>query len=388
MSDIPPEIFADTSLNLPPVREFSDRTTLWLLEDPLNLRDLLRIYSPELTEHLDFSQAQRINRSFIPADLQKEECDLLFRVPYLLHSNKAAQAQAGEAETKDEADAEPGPPCVWIYLLLEHQSKPDNTMPLRLLSYMLEVWTLQQRGWKDQNTPLTQRRLTPVVPFVFYTGEDRWDAPLSFGSMFDVPPGFERFIPGWETLFLNLHQTPPETLTSFLSAIGWALRGMQAQKAPYEEIERTLRDAMAGLEGLSEEQFGQWLRAAWYLVLLVNHRRPPGEGNPLTDILRDQAHQSKFFAREETAIMYSYADSLIDQGIEKGRTEGRTEGAQLSLRAILEQILVTKFGALPETVTQTIAAADLDTLNGWVLAAAVANTLAEVGISGANQSPE
>ncbi len=78
--------------------------------------------------------------------------------------------------------------------------------------------------------------------------------------------------------------------------------------------------------------------------------------------------------------MYTIADSLKD--------EGRAEGRQLSLRSVLERILMTKFGELPETVAETIAVADLDTLNDWVVAAAVAKTLAEVGIEAASQSPE
>jgi predicted transposase YdaD len=95
------------------IREFNDRVTLWLLEDPASLRDLLRILEPDLAERLDFARAARVNRSFIPADLQKQESDLVFRVP----------AGAGTGE-------------VWVYLLVEHQSRPDPLMPLRLHGYM------------------------------------------------------------------------------------------------------------------------------------------------------------------------------------------------------------------------------------------------------------
>ena len=371
MSDAPPNNPPPPSIHdFPPVREFNDRTTLWLLEDPLNLRDLLRIHRPALVENLEFSQAERINRSFIPADLQKEECDLLFRVPFRLPSVENA---AGES-----------PPSVWIYLLLEHQSRPDAMMTLRLLSYMLELWEIQKREWDDRNAPLSERRLTPVVPFVFYTGEDNWNSPLEFRSLFAIPPGFARFIPDWETLFLNLRRTPPETLTSFVNAIGWAMRALQAEKAPYEELETVLREAMQGLEGLSEEQRGQCHRVARYLLLLAIYRRPPAEGQPLAALLLEQTRQSKFFEREEIETMYSYADSLMDKGIAQGIAQGRQEGAQLSLRAILEKILAAKFGPLPDAVTQTIQAANLDTLNGWVVSAAVAKTLAEVGIESAN----
>ena len=57
-------------LDLPFIREFDDRSSLWLLEDPLLLRGLLQILDPHLVERLDFAHARRINRSFIPADLQ------------------------------------------------------------------------------------------------------------------------------------------------------------------------------------------------------------------------------------------------------------------------------------------------------------------------------
>ena len=353
----------------PPIREFNDRTTLWLLEDPLNLRDLLGMRDRELAASLDFAQAERVNRSFIPADLQKEESDLIFRVPFLFASKKGKP-----------------PPAVWIYFLLEHQSRPDAAMTLRLLSYMLELWELQRREWDDRNAPIAERRLTPVLPFVFYTGRRNWKTPLEFRSMFDVPPGFERFIPQWETLFLNLRKTSPETLTEFGAAIGGALRVMLAENAPYETVEQILRDAMRGMESIPEEQFGRWLRIGNYILRVLQHLFGEAKGSPLYNVLMEEARQSKFADREETQEMYTMANRLMDEGMAKGIVKGRAEGraeAQASLRATLEQILATKFGPLPATVLPTIAAADLDTLNGWALAAAVARTLAEVGIESA-----
>src|SRR5882762_9025508 len=69
------------------IREFNDRGTLWLLEDPSSLQEFLRILDASLAEELDFTQAQRINRSFIAADLQKLESDLIYRVPYRFGQN-------------------------------------------------------------------------------------------------------------------------------------------------------------------------------------------------------------------------------------------------------------------------------------------------------------
>src|SRR5208337_3839217 len=103
------------------IREFNDRGTLWLLEDPVHLRNLLQILEPELAARLDIDHAERINRSLIPADLLKQETDLIFRIPFRTDSNEVGVA-------------------VLIYVLLEHQSKPDSLMGLRLFLYLGELW--------------------------------------------------------------------------------------------------------------------------------------------------------------------------------------------------------------------------------------------------------
>jgi hypothetical protein len=73
-----PSLSSDARLALLPlIREFYDRGNLWLFEDPQNLRDLPRLLVPELADGLDFARARRENRSFIPADLQEQESDLI-----------------------------------------------------------------------------------------------------------------------------------------------------------------------------------------------------------------------------------------------------------------------------------------------------------------------
>jgi hypothetical protein len=138
MSDVTPDNPSLRRFELPPVREFNDRATLWLLEDPRNLGDLLRIHSPQLVEHLDFAHAERINRSFIPADLQKQESDLLFRVPFV--------QQSGQEETIL---------TIWVYLLLEHQSRPVDGAATALLYARTMELTASGVGTEPDTSLLT-----------------------------------------------------------------------------------------------------------------------------------------------------------------------------------------------------------------------------------------
>jgi hypothetical protein len=350
------------------IREFYDRGTLWLLEDPIQVRargpapaavrsaaktrlPRLQILEPALAERLDFTSAERIHRSFIPADLQKQESDLIFRVSFL-----------GDA-------ADPGRE-VWVYVLLEHQSVPDPEMGLRLYLYMGQLWDSQRRAWQDAKLPTEQRRLHPVIPVILYTGRAPWSVPIGLANLMALPSELEPFTPGWETLFLNLHETPPGTLTRFATAVGWALRVLQAERAPRAEMERVLIEAMAGLEGLTEEQAGQWLRVAWFLVLFAFHRR--GE-NELVELIRERAQQSKFRQKKELATMgQTIAQRIAEQAAQ--------QATQQATREALETVLVDRFGTLPEAIQQRLATTDAETMRRWLKAALRAASLEEVGI--------
>ena len=285
------------------IREFNDRGTLWLLEDPFYLQEFIRILDASLAGELDFTRAQRINRSFIAADLQKLESDLIFRVPY----------RSGEN-------------AVLVYVLVEQQTRPDPLMPLRLYNYCGELWSAQVREWEDTRPPAENRRLHPVIPIVFYTGRESWDQEIALANLMDLPAPLRRFVPAWETLFLNLQQTPPDILTQFSSAVGWALRALQAERAPLEELERILQEAMAGIEGLPAEQLGQWKRCAWFLIQFVYHRRSRSEAPGLMELVRTEANRSKFHDTREEVTMQSYAEYLNELGEARGEARGEIKG--------------------------------------------------------------
>jgi predicted transposase/invertase (TIGR01784 family) len=283
---------AEAAASEPPIREFADRGTLWLLESPENLRGLVQLVAKDIADRLDFSRAQRVNRSFIPDDLHKQEADLLFLVPL----------REGRGE-------------VWVYVLLEHQSRPDRTMGLRLLSYIVQLWEMQRRGFQDERTPMSRWRLHPVVPIVFYTGKRRWSSPISVAALMDVPPLLERFVPRFDTLFLNLQETPPDVLTQAESAIALALRALQASDEPREALAEVLEEVVTRLEALPESAQAELRRALEYLFLLVHHRRDPEEQDELSEIMVSSVERLR---EEAEDIAMTNAQVLIGRGRREG----------------------------------------------------------------------
>lgn len=241
-----------------PVREFADRGVLWLLESPQNLHDVVRMLSTEIADRLDFSKAERQNRSFVPDDLHKQEADLLYRVPFVVEERS-----------------------VWIYVLLEHQSSPDRTIGLRILSYMVQIWQTQVRGWQDEKVPVSKWKLHPVLPLVFYTGKRKWKTPISLDAMMEDAPLLDAFVPKWETLFLNLQATPSESFKEFGLPIAQAFLAMQSVDEPADVLARTLHEAAAALDALPESELAAWKRIMMFFYQLVRNKRPVEEQDAL-----------------------------------------------------------------------------------------------------------
>jgi len=321
----------------PPIREFADRGTIWLLESTANLRDLITMAASEIAARLAFDRAERVNRSFVPADLREQEADLLFRVPFV------------------EGDTE-----VWVYVLVEHQSRPDPMMGLRVLSYMVQIWEMQRRRWKDEGASVSTRKLSPIIPMVFYTGRRQWSGVPGIQTVMDAPPELARFVPRHETLYLALNKASDGALMG--TALGAVLRVVRYVAAPTAEMERALVEAVKLLEDLPPGAQAEWRRAVQYLVLLIRHTRPPGERRGLYGAVEDAVSPVR---REELRQMAKTdAQRLLDQGRKLGREEGRAEarqegrqeGRQEAYAAILATMLERRFGSLSATQRQSVAA--------------------------------
>ena len=77
---------------------------------------------------------------------------------------------------------------------LENQTKPDKTMPVRVMGYDWLVYEnqIRQKTGTPQKTPSGMQKILPVVTIVLYFGYDeRWNAPRSLSECFDVPPAIK-----------------------------------------------------------------------------------------------------------------------------------------------------------------------------------------------------
>ena len=147
-----------------------------------NSRSFLRTYLPkELIKHIDFNKLKILDDHFIDNELKEHYSDILYKVKYY------------------------GKPS-YIYVLLEHKSYPDRFVAFQLLRYMVNIWQ------KDVDNKKV-KKLTPIIPYVFYHGKKKWDIKLEFKDIVKQIPGESQYIPNFKYILTDISKYDDTEIT-------------------------------------------------------------------------------------------------------------------------------------------------------------------------------
>lgn len=332
------------------VRNFPENGPKLLLENPANVRDLLKLLHEPLVDAIDFSAMSVERTHFVQPDYRHVAVDLLLKAP--LHAEKSD--------------------TILIYLLVEQQSKPQRFLQLRLIEYLVECYKMQKRIWDERHDSDADFMLHPVLPIVLYTGERSWERLESLAELVECGDRFRDVLPNIAPRFLNLRETPIENLERDGGFFGQVLWLIQQRHSDEDAFHRMLERVMANLEAMSEQERERWVEFLSYTLALVYHARNEREHSYLRDVV-DRSVQTDLHRQEYTKMGRTIAEMFVDQGIEKGTLA--TE------RAILLRQLRRRFKRVPKKVGTRIAeTTDLHLLESWLDNVVDADTLADVGI--------
>ena len=357
-------------------RQFPDRLFREVLVHPRNLEALLRETHPDIAERLDYTRVEEEKTTYIVDDWRERDLDLLLRVPY----------RDGERE-------------VLICILIEHQSSPDQVMPLRMLLYAVLFWERQWYKWRndkerEHGTPL---HLTPVIPLVFYTGLNPWNANRELSDLFDVPEALRSVLPQWTMHLWPLDQQSADELLQSSDPFWQVLSVVRATNEEQSAYFDRLRKVFDGLLAVASSSKMYWEDLARIVINWSIGKRPENEHDVIFDLSRrpfvGTPYESEVVEMAEAAFK-SYEEALRErlevqlraeyeakgraegeakgraEGEAKGRAEGeakgRAEGEAKVTRNLTRTLLQDKFGELPEEMLQKIDQAELDPLNDLI----------------------
>ena len=167
-----------------------DRLFRTVFSDPTEAATFLQAHLPAtLVNRLEWSNLALVETSFVDEALRESESDLLYTAPM-----KGSEQGA------------------YLYLLFEHQSKPDKWMRFRLLKYMCHIWDESFKANPEQI------ELSPILPVVFYQGANRWHYSSEFADLFPMSERNERFLPRFVHHLIDQSGIAPDAVKGGLKA--------------------------------------------------------------------------------------------------------------------------------------------------------------------------
>jgi hypothetical protein len=223
------------------VRNFPENGIKLLLETPANVRELLQWTGTELIDLIDFDRLVRSAGSFVARDFRHVEADVVLEAPLRRGVRRRGRRHHS----------------ILIYILIEHQSEPDDLMIFRLLEYVIHVYKRQVRD--SRRKPVGKRGiLDPVLPVVLYTGTAAWESLTTMKELVALGDLFEDLVPSFRPLFLNVGTLAPEIIEAEGGGLGPVLRLLQQRKARAAEFQTLLSRTVERLEGLAEADRTRW----------------------------------------------------------------------------------------------------------------------------------
>jgi hypothetical protein len=326
----------------PPLRDFPDRAIRRLLLDPYNLRDLIAGVAGDLAAALDFDRTEPLDREFLLEDWRRRESDLLFRVPF----------RAPEV----------APPAL-VCVLVEHQSVPDPTMPLRMLLYAVLYWEREWKTWEEGHPRGQPLGLTPVLPVVFHTGREPWRTNRELAELFVGPSQLQPVAPHWPLLFWELAEHSTESLLGSAGAWLRSLAVVRAEEDDPQTFEAVFAEVLRHLESLGGNEEMRRKDLLWFVISWALRRRPPLEVPRLKAVTK--ASQSTVGHQAEVEAM----TRAIGQNYEEWAQEHYSAQGELRTnKKVLRALLEKRFGTLPDVVLQRIeSATDAERLQAGIL---------------------
>jgi hypothetical protein len=280
-------------------------------------------------------------RSVLPAEL-------VARLDWSTLSLESSRLQISGLDAK-EADvllsAQLAGKPVLLYVVFEHQSSDDPEMPLRMLRYVVGVWSEYVKLH-----PAT-RTLPPVIPCVLYHGPAPWKSPTDVASMVDVDDATRALlgplIPSMHFLLDDLSARDPEQLTARESsaAVRLVLHALQRFATTHDPVGEMLRLHDLNRELLVADSGPHALSAVlWYLLTVNDPDRhalervlEPTLGPPATEALMTAAQR---IAKEATEALMTTAQRMAKEAAEQGREEGREEVRQGQARSLIKLLSI------------------------------------------------
>lgn len=279
----------------------------------------------EITDEIKVEDLKREQTELITKDYSTKRTDILYKI-----------------ERKDNQD-------IYIYLLLEHQSRVDQLMAFRMLAYKVRIWEQYVKEHKKESER-KDFKLPMIIGIVFYDGEREWTSPIDVKEkIIDITSMREHSIKAKYEL-ISLKALEQETLLKMKNALGIILLTDKPDlrvKSIEELIRIISKEIVANMTKEEQEKFDRHKNA---FIELFKKRVG----------FKEDIEEFKEIEEMEVPKMFDTLEKIA----KRDREEAKLEGALEERKEFAIKLLSKKFGVkLTEELKEKIRNTDEKTIN-------------------------
>jgi predicted transposase/invertase (TIGR01784 family) len=222
---------------------------------------------------------------------------------------------------------------LFVFIMLENQSKVDFLMPFRLLEYMVRLW---RRYIQDHKKTSEKQgfKLPAILPILFFDGDQKsgWTAETEFINKVEEKELFEKYIPNFEYVLVDLTKISVEDLKKLKNPQSFILILDKIRKQKdvktIKELDQEYFDTVKTL--LEKNGLMDLFTQVIYLFMKKNHIED-GVINDTITKLRKGGFEEGMFAYSEALDVKKAKENGIQIGIEKGLEKGLEKGFEKAL---------------------------------------------------------
>ncbi len=285
--------YIDESEKLDIVNNEHDKIMRMILD---NKECAAEIINKVLKKEVYSNEIEKYNSSYITRALKNRECDIVYKL-------------------KDKE----------IFFLIEHQTKIDYKMSLRMYEYSLEIIRSAIRGKKINNQKI---ELPAVIPIVLYTGNKKWDASKRVSEIQTKLLGYNQEIDRYNVVDVNEY-----TNEELLKGKTFVTKAMLIEKTKSsKEFKEILKEIYIRMNNKEDEELlemmtkiilGKTMKRESIEEVIKNLRK--GDGNMLAVI--------------DTLIAEKKRERILGkiEGKREGKREGKIEGMIQVVKTMLKK---------------------------------------------------
>jgi hypothetical protein len=285
-----------------------------LFAHPEMVRDLLLGFVPGAwVQQLDLASFERVSGNYVGDSGQHRHSDMVWKVRL-----------SGE--------------WIYIYLLLEFQSRCDRWMALRMQVY---VGLLYQDLVKRHELPQPYQ-LPPVFPVVLYNGKQPWSASMSLADLITpMPLDLQELQASQRYVLVDQHRLKNDLLNRLgnFAATAFRVDLMETEQDILDELEKWRHMTVPGCGPELQKGITRWT------------------SNRLRRMGRRRIISVPDVSKEVEAMNVSFLKGLEDEMRYQSELDGHRER--------LKKILVKRFGPLSSRLNKRIEYAEMDDLDLW-----------------------